>query len=142
MATKARPVSGAGALVGSDVPPVLNYKAGRKGVNPQCAQGRFQLLLFRCRAVLSMGAYHLFPWHVLAVISLIKWCGHASREMGAMGRACSHCLVTRPWAVAVTLKEVEVVPRAFGGAHVCAPMGVRATGSTQLQGLPHWGPLR
>lgn len=71
MATKARPVSGAGALVGSDVPPVLNYKAGRKGVNPQCAQGRFQLFLFRCRAILSMGAYHLFPWHVLAVISLI-----------------------------------------------------------------------
>ena len=103
---------------------------------------RAYFFFFGVRPTFTLDACCFFPQRVLAVISLIKWCGHASREMGAMGRACSHCLVTRPWAVAVTLKEVEVVPRAFGGAHVCAPMGVRATGSTQLQGLPHWGPLR
>ena len=79
--------------------------------------------------------------------------------MEAMVMACSHCLVARPlivvrtrrevasrllmvsgpWAVAFTLREVEAAPRAFSSSNngACVFLQeVRATGGTWLQGDP------
>ena len=46
---------------------------------------------------------------------------HASKKVRAMGSTCIQCLVTRLLVVAVTLREVGVVPRALAvvaGGHM------------------------
>ena len=58
----------------------------------------------------GLDAYCLFPQCVQAVIPLREcgnlWPTHASREMEAMGRACSHFLVAGPLTVVRICGEV------------------------------------
>ena len=95
------------------------------------------------RAAFGLGGCLLFPQCVQAVIPLVGGVpvgvrpACSSREMEAMGRAYSQCLVAEPltearthgpwgcrllqlagpWAVAVTLRNVKVASRVFGSGN-------------------------
>lgn len=61
------------------------------------------------------------------------------------GKGLRLLLVAGPWAMAVTLREMRMVPRAFWQWYqqgMCVPSEVRAIDGPQLQSPPWWQPLR
>ena len=78
----------------------------------------------------------VYGQHLLPGPIAIVWWPASWQWRGPVGRWGHRLLlVAGPWAVAVILREVEDVPRAFGSTNggVCAFWGVKAMGGAWLQ---------